>query len=1527
MNKHISFIKSGLEGLNEPDEKINTVKLDIKEFDSEIKFYNPQDYPFGILSNHYPQEMSIEGKKWRTVTNYVYASMLKSDVDKTVLQFAKIGLDKIDVENKIYHTLLNMEKKGKILSEEEKEKIAKSIREEVRLENMDIRELFAHYLDEETARTLKKGFLDGFNEKISKNQKMRDTLLSTENRPIIYSSENKYLGVNSQGEGRNILGNTLMQIRYNLLLQKKSEERQTEILNFEEKILTIYRAIYILRQEISEKNDLTEYINLDAKKIISDYLSKTSKTLTDLNLDDSKIKITVLEMYKRGQLPLVSLELNEPGNLAKNIQEKNELTFKIDLQDEIDNIILTSFVEFTLSEKYPEKSKAEIRELASYFYLSCPTKEDCEKLKEGIKKEFINKNLDKRLTRKIEKKIRNIENMDSYRRLKSIDSEDEKYSDEKEVDSVEEFFQEDTLIISKIEKHSGKPIIDVLKNILSKIIKEKKRLLTLVDNNRDEYKNHSILYIKNKLGLFSETYHETKTEDLSIYDLNDDSVKIVKKIEKQSGTKIDFGLILEDVLNEKVALIQTLQKYTGKKAKIFKNLSITELKTEIERYDSDHADLKISSGLGEWVLTFKTKTNIKVVLETLKGLKPKKGEIEHILKDYNEKNNTDIEMKQVFLYWKNNFKPQSVEEIRRAIKEPYKFDLKISEEYDFVSSVGEPVYISYDIQNNTPELAVFSPLYQDYFIINGEEFPSLSFYTLVCLLTDTGITSYDEKGEIVTKKGMSFKKAVELLKNKNNFVSLEKGYKIYFEYKEETFKTLMIQKLKKALNYKFNILTCGQVLILTGKSSLIWNDKKDSFLGTGEDGKGENLCGQMLEEIRKDISGTHIKNLKYFRNYFNGNLQKLIAYDTIVFDWASRNVKQTCLLTKQFVQYLNIIGKQKGSIDKEFIKNVILLFFSETSSEVSLEEKTENIPDTFKEILKTEKCLNIQVRDEYTEKIKEKEKEIDIFNSTFWGDKMIEEEEKDKEKRTLTPEKIVSLLEKFKERNKEATDEEIKDYYDKLTKKYTQEEKEQTESFHETLRKDYENYFKKINSPVLSDEKILEEKRKIIKNFMKKIREKYGEEGLEKFKQLASLVQNEEDETKDEIEEKTKKGKQKGIEKDFKKLKNILQNKLDSLVKRKYDPVEIAEKLKKFSEKQERKIKQYYGSSYKERTEEEKRDYEIRLKEMNSQLRELNNSKKKYVESLSVRLTGVSNIYWNFVKDLLISMVSKENKKFNEMELRSEIFYKIRKDYNESTCLKLVNKDYDCIISALLNILEKIEKFKTIYAHKIVFGKYDIDLAKRVLLGLKVEDNVLAKEFKGKVKFSEEENLEEEKQGGYEYIDFKDDDDEVLNLIDITDDGNDIERQIDPDRAYYEDSDNFDDLAKEFKGKVKFSEEENLEEKQRGYEHIDFKHEEILDIVDPTYDEDDIERQAYYEDSDNFDDFADEEAEMNFTKGSEKLSISELEKVRKHLSNFSDSISDDLVEYFIETVNIIYNYKITENDKNLRINMFSSKIN
>ena len=142
---------------------------------------------FGKLSNQYIKLIDINGEKWKTVSNYIYANLLKNPI-------YRLTIKNIDNPNKLYDEYINLYKK--------------SIND-----------------------TLWDSYSIGYAHLCDKNPEIAKTLLETGETSLIYKSNNILIGVNNEGKGENIIGKVLENLRYrikNTLDKQIKEELKAE---------------------------------------------------------------------------------------------------------------------------------------------------------------------------------------------------------------------------------------------------------------------------------------------------------------------------------------------------------------------------------------------------------------------------------------------------------------------------------------------------------------------------------------------------------------------------------------------------------------------------------------------------------------------------------------------------------------------------------------------------------------------------------------------------------------------------------------------------------------------------------------------------------------------------------------------------------------------------------------------------------------------------------------------------------------------------------------------------------------------------------------------------------------------------------------------------------------------------------------------------------------------------------------------------------------------------------------------------
>ena len=313
-----------------------------------IKVYKPSG-SFGKLSNQYKKLIDINGEKWKTVSNYVYANLLKNPI-------YRLNIKNVDYPDKLYNEYTKMYKK--------------SIND-----------------------TLWDAYSIGYAHLCDKNPVLSKTLLQTGQSNLIYRSDNILIGVNSEGKGDNIIGKVLENLRYrikNTLAKQRKEELKDKR---NDKLYKAYITYVYLKDLLYAGNNLNEFEDMTFKDIIE---NKIGDNVINKDLFLSNIVST---------MPFFINEVidDEDINTLISIVKKNELRkFSKILYNKKRLIVLNLYIEYLIDQQYPDLSP-ENKKLAQQQTLRQLSKEQeiemSEKLysswKENLLPEELNEKIDK----------------------------------------------------------------------------------------------------------------------------------------------------------------------------------------------------------------------------------------------------------------------------------------------------------------------------------------------------------------------------------------------------------------------------------------------------------------------------------------------------------------------------------------------------------------------------------------------------------------------------------------------------------------------------------------------------------------------------------------------------------------------------------------------------------------------------------------------------------------------------------------------------------------------------------------------------------------------------------------------------------------------------------------------------------------------------------------------------------------------------------------------------------------------------
>lgn len=269
---------------------------------TSIDIFNPKTVYYGKLSNNYRFDIYINGILYKNVTSYIYSSILRNPSSQTQIR-----------------NLTNPR---------------------------DIKPLFYTLYQKEINNFTIESIEEGLKLAIKNNPKMKDLLLSTNNRPIIYVSNNTLLG----NKGQNLYGKYLEQIRKTLKFQESKNIEESKIQSEEDKIYDTYIVEKSLIDIIKSGKDISKYSNKNLDELIQ-------ALKADNLLKEGFDKETIINLAKNEKLKetmdfLYNSELIVNSIRKKYIKELRQLNIL-----KRNSIVFDFYSDYLLDKKFPDIDK------------------------------------------------------------------------------------------------------------------------------------------------------------------------------------------------------------------------------------------------------------------------------------------------------------------------------------------------------------------------------------------------------------------------------------------------------------------------------------------------------------------------------------------------------------------------------------------------------------------------------------------------------------------------------------------------------------------------------------------------------------------------------------------------------------------------------------------------------------------------------------------------------------------------------------------------------------------------------------------------------------------------------------------------------------------------------------------------------------------------------------------------------------------------------------------------------------------
>ena len=974
--------------------------------DNVIRLYNPNDKPFGLLSNNSYHPITIDGKKYSTVTNYIFSNMLINPSNKNLLQNAEItgssganqelltainyiiNLRKPEMEKKVD---INKARPFKDKLEKERDRrisfLSRMLKKDRSYyEKMSDRKINKRYSklklkqqqplmeDEEIEKTY------GYLAEVTKEDK--DKIKKQDEYKLFISREIKapfeFIDLEKLKE----------QIIYEAELNKMGIYKIMDKAVNQELYETIFKAI---------KDGFTE-------RILGEVTDRQGVSVLRFpEIKESLIATGNRPIQYESQDIFLGVGIdgkgaNIVGKVLMQIRHNikiNDMIKKRSKQEEYKKKhIYNTYIAYIILTEEIDKNKNSLIEYLGLTPEQIISKYGLSNITKGIPSQetvmqmYVRCNLNEIVMKEIFQPGTLIINVRKFG-MRNLQSSLKKYKKDIIFNSYLEYMIK-RKFEDNIEKETEKSY-----NIKQKLYDENnvskkwKRKNTKPDRNqiKNEIIQHAISQQTSKIP-----YNE------------------LEKIRERLLDLFKLGMLSASLSDKIDADIEKLNIPTDQEVD---DAEIAEIPPPTSGSKISHCDSTASESSGESSGNVEESDEVTKYLKTILGsekTKSKKEMIKTIIKiqggvkeDYNDMSSKELKRLINSVYTKQS--QQKDKEVGEGEEDSI----------NFVKPDGVPVRISIDDNDNLPEYRPFNPLfYTGILNIDRKNYPTIQHYMICKLIASTGTKRNSIQDGISYDKGMGINAAHELILIDNklsgtepeHYKNLQLAASIYDEEERNTNKLLTSLLTVTALNKKFEDRELQNLLITTGDSIIEWASPymiyQNLVIGTDES-KGENYVGVTMMHIREKVKETRSNEDEVFIK--PQDINKFVESDAMIKEWVIMRVKDMCGTINKLQQYLKI--KDKFDYDLQHDIQIIKLvnfgidkIYQPCNYLISLAKENESLVPSFivdivskcsgmstgeKSIRTMDASGQVLYNKQIQEKINENTSQINKLESEFWG--------------------------------------------------------------------------------------------------------------------------------------------------------------------------------------------------------------------------------------------------------------------------------------------------------------------------------------------------------------------------------------------------------------------------------------------------------------------------------------------------------------------------------------------------------------
>jgi len=986
----------------------------------DIKLFDPNDKPFGQLSNNSYHPITIDGKSYPTVTNYILSNMMTTPMWKTILQNTQISGAR-GVNSEMINAIDFFIKPTK------KEPLLIAAKKDTDLEKRGKKLIVLHKLTNIPTEDLRPW----------KNSQISQAIIAINKSKRVFTNRKATKYLNKAVKKYKINRNPADFLKYiNDKIPKTPPPTEEELERQIQDAWVAYAETGALKEQADKEKERQKYMNYIISQVKQPFNSINLQQLKDQILREAAInQMGIYKVYYRAvndELFSTLISAVDKGYKARfsnpdlekillgtgnfPIQyESNDRFLGIGLDGKGENLVGKILMQ--IRHNLRNKSKIEAarkKELAENQRIY-----DAYLAYSALRSELYNNN--NQLVDYLRLNPSQIIAKYGMRNLiKGVPTQE----------TVIQLYKYDRLnpIVMKELFQPGTMVINIRKNELQSL---RDRLLRLKE---DIIFNSYLEYIVKRN--YEDAIRKEVDRLLEIQDnLRKQSIAVRKSREELINDVVENAIALEkskispsqlyDVKSRVIDLFKLGMLSASLSDKIDADIEQLNIPTEEDVREAELAELPGATPVAPGIPHASSKDEETESDGSSRSSErdPTAKRLKKLFKHDKSTRKTELVDKIISLKgsgYRSDFNDWSVNDLRQRLEALQTVELEDVDHTGegFSPPSGNPIVIFTDPEKNHPQLRSFDPdFFTGMITIDSKKYPTIKHYIITRLIATTGSRRLvDAYGNVSAEKGIGMNAAHKSImvdpnlhgNQPQDYLNIQMAGKVYDDMSNQTNEQLLSLFTVSALNKKFDDRSLQNLLLSTDSATILWTGP-NQFLGAGQpDRPGFNYVGKTMMTIREKIKENREDEEDI--EISEEDIMRFINKDKFIMDWIKMRVKDMCDVVYKAQQYMKIKENFDFDMNEEvdFIRliNTVLDVIYQPCAALVVMSKDVDIPVPDFMVRMVEKCSGMSTGEaptyvtdmrgvtsynkEIQDHISRTQRIINEIKSEFWGSTRIE---------------------------------------------------------------------------------------------------------------------------------------------------------------------------------------------------------------------------------------------------------------------------------------------------------------------------------------------------------------------------------------------------------------------------------------------------------------------------------------------------------------------------------------------------------